>query len=85
MGDPEDDRDSDDVEAGSDDMDISRSDDEGGEHAGAGDASSSSAAAAAAAAGGPDSDLIPPEPPGRCSKDLQVGSSDTPAVLPAPE
>ncbi|XP_043241738.1 SAP30-binding protein-like isoform X2 [Amphibalanus amphitrite] len=65
IGDPEDDRDSDDVEAGSDDMDISRSDDEGAEQ-GAGDAQGAGAAARSA-----DDDLIPPEPPGRCSKDLQ--------------
>ena len=61
VGDPEDDRDSDDLEAGSDDMDISRSDDESAEQGGAGDGPAAA-----------DGELIPPEPPGRCSKELQV-------------
>ncbi|XP_037073046.1 SAP30-binding protein-like [Pollicipes pollicipes] len=64
VGDPEDDLDLDDeLEAGSDDMDISRSDDEGGEQEGERDGAAGAAAAS--------EDLIPSEPAGRCSKDLQ--------------
>lgn len=63
IGDPDDGQDSDDyLEAGSDDMDISHSDDEAAEQSGA-DASG--------AAAGTDGDLIPPEPTGRCNKEVQ--------------
>jgi len=64
IGDPEDEHElSDELEAGSDDMDISGSEDEAAEGAGA-DAEHGAAASS-------EHDLIPPEPPGRCSKELQ--------------